>query len=155
MSTMIDARGWNATFKTEHGEHTEPLLFWLLVDGAPVGYHLSNRTARPISAERASNFDGYARDDDADTTILPAEPGWWIVSRDRDPPTQAYWAKVIAWQCLEGGFGVKALTVPDVYGFSAFDEVEKDQVQFVFDPSRIADGDGVWPETPLCLEKAA
>src|SRR5688572_18562273 len=109
MSTMLAATGWKATFNGERG-HTfrEPLMFWILEEGGPVGYVLSERTGRPRSAECAANFAGYVRDDDADATIVPAESGWWIVEHDGAGLDRAYWTKVLAWRISNDGYEVKA-----------------------------------------------
>jgi hypothetical protein len=145
MTTMITAHGWKATFKTDYGQITEPLLFWLSEDGIPVGYIVSARTGRPVSAERSSNFDGYARDEDADATIVPAESGWWIVERDGGESERAYWSKVLAWRIVNDGFGVKAIGCPFPTGEATIAEVEDGRIQFVFDPAREPIADGPWP----------
>lgn len=145
-TSMIDARGWKATYKGERGStFSEPLVFWVLDGDEPVGYMLSHKTGRPVPADRASNFEGYERDDDADAAILPAEPGWWIVYRDSNAPDQAYWAKVVAWRVTLDGFDLKAIGAPADTGEPTIESVKEDHVRFVFEPTRIADGLGSWP----------
>ena len=114
MSTMIDARGWAASFRSAgtHIGHTTPLLFWVLDGTTPVGYILSETTGRPASAESFSNFACYESDDAADATIVPAEPGWWIVERDGNGSDRGYWSKVLAWRISSAGYGLQAIGTP-------------------------------------------
>ncbi len=148
MTTILDAHGWNATYTTDYGTISLPLVFWLVDDGIPLGFVLSQRTGRPASAERASNFAGYERDGDADATTVPAECGWWIVERDGNGSEYAYWSKVLAWRVPADGIGVKAIGAPFPDGQATVAEVEDDRIQFVFDPTRTPVAHGHWP-TPV------
>lgn len=145
MTTMIAAPGWKATFKTDYGQHTEPLLFWLSEDDIPVGYIVSNRTGCPRAADSIGNFEGYIRDEEIDAVTVPAESGWWIVERDGGSSNGAYWSKLLAWRIFNDGFGVKAIGVPDPDGSSYPREATEDKIQFVFDPGREPISDGLWP----------
>ncbi len=147
MTTMIDARGWAARFRSvgTHIGHTTPLLFWVFDGPRPVGYTLSETTGRPVSAESFSNFDCYEPDVDLDATIVPAEPGWWVVERDGNGADRGWWSKVLAWRITNDGYGVKAIGTPFPDGEATLVEVSEDKVQLVFDPERAPCADGPWP----------
>ena len=150
---LMKADGWNAAFQgtLKDGKtytFTEKVAFWLERGGGLEG--LCQDTYGFYDPASKSNFKGYVKDDDAIEHYVAAASGWWVVSttapETEGGPSGWWWSRVVLWGVGGEGFTLRAIGTPDGDGCTSADE-PSDKTFFVYDPARLAEGDGPDPST--------
>lgn len=142
---IVSATGWSARFEIRLGGkatyETREVVVWSEGEDGVCGMVVADR-GHLRSAESYANFIEYTQSVESPQAFLPATPGWWAVTAQKDGT--AWWERIVVWTIALDGWALRAIGQPDTDGCSEPMRANE-TTRFIYDPTRQAIGDGPIP----------